>query len=356
MTENRFADAEAFASEATTDEPASPSPTPLDGLTDFDPVPLRYRSDGLTPQKQREFVEALADTGVVREAAARIDVSEQAINRARRRADARAFDLACEAAQRFGARRLRSIAFERAIEGTVKRHYYHGELKSEEVVYDNRLLIYLLGKTEHLLDPPEEADAVADNWEPFMDAMEQGLPPPVLSEVEGPVLGEAEEAEPARGPKAYPIGPDPEFDEKHGLSEMHVWMDPDGSWWTEFPPPAGFDGVSKGIPGGFEYQRTLSPPELALVEAAEAAELGEIVARDTARRDAYFGFEGGNLEPPVFSPREAETNETSAGARCAAEQRAGGQRPRERPADGSATPSPIDVTGQWSRDGRAPHD
>jgi hypothetical protein len=39
-----------------------------------------------------------------------------------------------------------------------------------------------------------------------------------------------------------------------------------------------------------------------------------------------------------------------AGARRAAEQRAGGQRPCERPADGSAPPNPIDVTGQWSRD------
>ena len=129
-----------------TDEPASPrnlaaAASPPRDLTDFEPVPLRYRSAGLTPAKQREYVEALADTGVAREAAAWIGISEQAVNRVRRRADARAFDLACEAAHRIGARRLRSIAYERAIEGTVKRIYYHGEVKSEEIVYDNRLLI-----------------------------------------------------------------------------------------------------------------------------------------------------------------------------------------------------------------------
>jgi len=46
-----------FDPEAATDEPAS-SPAL------FDPVPVRYRRDGWTPEKQREFVEALADTAL----------------------------------------------------------------------------------------------------------------------------------------------------------------------------------------------------------------------------------------------------------------------------------------------------
>jgi len=41
------------------------------GLTDFEPVPLRHRHDGLTPERQREYVEALADCGVARRAAER---------------------------------------------------------------------------------------------------------------------------------------------------------------------------------------------------------------------------------------------------------------------------------------------
>ena len=169
------------------DESASPStgtdapvPSAVEGLA-FDPVPLRSRADGLTPEKQREFVEALADCGIARVAAARIGVSEQAIARARRRADARSFDLACEAARRIGARRLHDLAWERAVEGTIKQHFYHGELKGEERVYDNRLLIYLLGKTQHLLEPPPEAEAIAADWEPWMEAVEQGLPPPALA-------------------------------------------------------------------------------------------------------------------------------------------------------------------------------
>src|SRR5687768_13394528 len=165
--------------ETASDDAASPfNPQPAPDRLAFEPVPLRHRRDGLTPERQREYVEALADTGVVREVAARIGLSEQAIARVRRRSDAHSFDRACEAAQMVGARRLRSIAYERAIEGTLKGHYYHGELVSQERVYDNRLLTYLLGKTEHLLEPPKECRAICDDWEEHMDALEQGLPPP----------------------------------------------------------------------------------------------------------------------------------------------------------------------------------
>ncbi|MBX3562538.1 MAG: hypothetical protein KF780_12090 [Sphingomonas sp.] len=49
-----------FISEAATDGPASPF--------DVEPVPARPRRDGRAPAKQREHIEALADTGMVRTA------------------------------------------------------------------------------------------------------------------------------------------------------------------------------------------------------------------------------------------------------------------------------------------------
>jgi hypothetical protein len=277
-----------FAPEAATDEPASPCRS----ITDFEPVPLRYRTDGLTPAKQREFVEALADTGVAREAAARIGMSEQAVNRVRRRADARAFDLACEAAQRIGARCLRSVAWQRAIKGTVKGIYYHGELKSEEVVYDNRLLIYLLGKAEKMLEPPPEAEAVVANWEGWMDAIERGLPGPEPEP----------EAKPRRAP--VPARCDDELD-------ASTWEEEDGIWWTIFPPPDGFNGAEHGRPGDGDYRRTLSEAEQACVNRAVAAAEAEELAGAAAERDAVFGFAGGLREAPLFCPREAEPYETS---------------------------------------------
>lgn len=276
-----------FAPEAAADEPVSPLNPDAAGSAPgiaFDPVPLRYRDDGLTPEKQREYVEALADTGLVNAAAARIGVSPQAINRARRRADARSFDLACAAAQRYGARRLQAIAWERAIEGTVRRHYYHGELVSEEVVYDNRLLIYLLGKTEHLLDEPDdEARAVCANWEPYMDALEQGRLAPA------PEAAEAPESEPE---------PEPPLDDE-------VWED-EGRLLTNVPPPPRFAGFELGRLGSEAYMR-----ELTEAEEEIWAERGddEAFAVEFERRDddrVWYLTQGS------FSPMEAEPSETSA--------------------------------------------
>jgi hypothetical protein len=292
QTESRFAP----SPEPASDDVASPFDLQPGDAADrfaFDPVPLRCRTGGLTPARQREYVEALADTGIVREAAARIGVSEQAINRVRRRPDGQDFDRACEAAHRFGARRLRSIAFERAIEGTLKGHYYHGELVSQERVYDNRLLIYLLGKTEPLLDPPEESRAICDDWEGHMAALEQGVRPPHPASREAPP-------------------PTPQAEQERPASDddnPQVWNE-DGIWWTYFPPPEDFDGEEEADLADPDYRRTLTDEEEAVMEARNQV-LDEVeMARCCGLRDRYFGL------PPRgaagFSiPREAETNETN---------------------------------------------
>lgn len=248
-----------FAPGAATDEPASSSQ-----LVPFDPVLVRARHDGWTPQKQREFIEVLADTGLVREAAARVGMTEQSASRLRRRADARAFAIAWEAAIRPGARRLHAIAWERAIEGTIKRHYYHGELKSEERVYDNRLLIYLLGKTQALVEAPPWSGKVVRDWESWMRAIEDGLSAP----------------------------PEPEQSESEEFDGSEVWESGD-VWWTSFPAPADFDGIEEGSAGGLDYRRTLSPAEQAVIDA----DLAEQEPDEHARRDRYFGFAGGSFSP-----------------------------------------------------------
>jgi DNA-binding transcriptional regulator YdaS (Cro superfamily) len=274
---------------------------PARDLLDFDPVPVRYRADGLTPQKQREYVEALADTGVARYAAARIGVSEQAVNRLRRRADAASFNLACEAARRIGARRLHAIAWERAIEGTIKRYHYHGELKSEERVYDNRLLIYLLGKTEHLIEPPRECQAVAEQWEPWMEAMEQGLDPASL-------LSETDASE--REPEPEPAAAEDE-DDDHVFDGDEVWQDDEGMWWTRFPPPESGFIHEEGAPGDEDYRRTLSPAEWEVAEEQARDRQAEELARQRARRDAWFGFEGDPREDELICAMGPEPCETS---------------------------------------------
>jgi 3-hydroxyacyl-CoA dehydrogenase len=253
------------APEASTDERAS-DPTP-----EFEPVPLRYRTDGWTPAKQREFVEALRDTGVIRQALAKVGLSEQGLGRLRRRPEARAFDLACVAAQRLGVRgRLVSTAYERAIEGSLKGRYYHGELVSEERVYNDRLLMFLIGKLGPLLEPAGESARVEKDWEGWMEAIETGSPPPP---------------------------PEPYF------TGAELWEE-QGKLWTSFPPPPGFSG-EEGETAHGGYKRTLSRCEQAVLDGD--AEDG--LRRQQERRNAFFGFDPEDED--FFDPWEAETSETS---------------------------------------------
>jgi hypothetical protein len=188
------------------------------------------------------------------------------------------FDRACEAAHLFGARRIRSVVWERAIEGTLKGRYYRGELVAEERVYDNRLLTYLYGKVAHLLEPTSESRRICGRWEAHMDALEQGL----------------EELAPPK-----PVRPD--------FTGYEVREDDEGVWWTSFPPPADFDGEEQGEFGEEGYRRTLSDREQAVLDAGYDRDDAEHRAVEAARRDRFFGFAGNE----VSSPGEAEPYGTS---------------------------------------------
>lgn len=66
------------------------------------------------------------------------------------------------------------------------------------------------------------------------------------------------------------------------------WEEEDG-WWTDYPPPPGFDGEEEGEYGDGDYRRALSPAEQAVIDADVAEEDAEELARAEAQRDAYFG-------------------------------------------------------------------
>lgn len=218
----------------------------------FLPVPVRARHDGLTPERQREFIEHLADTGCVRASAGRVGVTEQSLYRLRRRAGARSFALAWDAALEQGLKRLAAMAFERAVAGTVRRVFYHGELVHEEVVHSERLLIWLLEKGERLLGERKRRREVNDDWDGWMDRVE---------------------AEAAGDP---------------GECGAHrVWQhEKGGTWVTNFPPPQGFRGWQENAPGHADYARTLTREEA----EGNARRQEAMLARAAAARDAWFGL------------------------------------------------------------------
>jgi hypothetical protein len=86
-------------------------------LPEFVPVPRKYRHDGWTPARQKAFIEALADCGSVTRAAAMVNMAQANCYTLRRAPGAEGFRRAWDAALDFGVKRLKDVAFERAIEG-----------------------------------------------------------------------------------------------------------------------------------------------------------------------------------------------------------------------------------------------
>lgn len=113
-------------------------------LPDFTPVPRKFRHDGWTPERQRAFIAALADTGSVSRAAAMVNMAQRNCYTLRRAAGAESFRRAWEAALDFGVARLKDIAFERAIEGYQVPVFVGGKLMGFRRKYNDALLMFCL--------------------------------------------------------------------------------------------------------------------------------------------------------------------------------------------------------------------
>jgi hypothetical protein len=110
----------------------------------FEPVPLRYRHDGWTPDRQLEFIQALADCGCVDTACRAVGMSRESAYALRRRPDAKAFRLAWAAAKDVMVERLDDAAMSRAINGVPVPIFHSGEQVGERRHYDERLTMFLL--------------------------------------------------------------------------------------------------------------------------------------------------------------------------------------------------------------------
>lgn len=119
--------------------------TPPASLPAFTPVPRRHtRQDGWTAQRQRDFIAALADTGSVKHACARIGMASEGAYQLRRAKGAEEFAAAWLAALDHGTRQLEDIALERAIHGVETPVYSYGKLIGTRTVYNDRLIMFML--------------------------------------------------------------------------------------------------------------------------------------------------------------------------------------------------------------------
>jgi hypothetical protein len=151
------------------------------------PVRRRPRYDGWTEEKQRRFIEVLADTGLVGHAAKAVGMSRESARQLRRSPHGAAFDRAWDAARRHAGRELEDIAFERAIEGA-EQHVFneYGDIVCTKRVVSDRLLTFLLSSlmperyskearsSKNLANPAPPVETV----DATLRAMEPQLPAP----------------------------------------------------------------------------------------------------------------------------------------------------------------------------------
>lgn len=169
---------------ALTEEPAPPE---VYDPADYRWVPVRRRprTDGWTEEKQRRFIETLADTGLVNVAARAVGMTRAGAYALRRSAHGAAFARAWDAARVQAAGLIEDIAFERAIEGTEREVLdANGEVSATLLVHDNRLLQYLLShlKPERYgkarASGPAPQPAIEHVLDESLRAMEPVLPAP----------------------------------------------------------------------------------------------------------------------------------------------------------------------------------
>ncbi len=130
----------------------------------FSPVPLRCRADGWTPQRQAEFLAALALTRSVCAAARKVGMARETAYRLRRRADAASFAAAWDAVLGRGLALRWKVTVEdraqRAHYGLLKPLIYRGEHVGTVQQADNSALLGHIAQLDRAL----KGYTMMDEW------------------------------------------------------------------------------------------------------------------------------------------------------------------------------------------------
>jgi hypothetical protein len=140
---------QALAVPDAADGAASPSALDAHGFDPADyrwvPVRRKPRKDGWTPQRQVDFIAALAHTGCVEQAALEVGMSARSCFRLRAAPGAESFAQAWDTALQHAAHRLLDLAFDRAVRGTDEPVFDRdGHVVGRRFRQNDRLLMFLL--------------------------------------------------------------------------------------------------------------------------------------------------------------------------------------------------------------------
>lgn len=118
---------------------------PRGTLPAFTPVPRQtVRHNGWSPEVQKAFIEALADTGSVTAACRAVNRADHGVYLLRRHPEAGEFRKAWEAALALGVKRIEDVAMDRALNGVEVPVYHFGQIVGTRRVYNDSLLMFML--------------------------------------------------------------------------------------------------------------------------------------------------------------------------------------------------------------------
>ena len=124
-------------------ESSPPDPPDIeDDLPDFTPVPLtRHRHDGWTPERQRGFIAALAETGVVAQAARSVGMSSASAYNLRRRPHAESFALAWDMVEDEVRNCALAFVVDQAMYGSTRPRFYRGKFVGTIHSFETRIAL-----------------------------------------------------------------------------------------------------------------------------------------------------------------------------------------------------------------------
>jgi hypothetical protein len=116
----------------------------------FEPVPVRSRRDGWTPERQRAFIAALAKTLCIDRAAASVGLSRESVYRLRRHPGAGSFAAAWDAvmARKGRGATAHSLLWHRAFYGVLKPIVRGGQVVAMLHRPDNKAAMALLNRMD----------------------------------------------------------------------------------------------------------------------------------------------------------------------------------------------------------------
>lgn len=122
----------------------------------INPVPLRARHDGWTPERQALFLQALEETASVKQAAERVGMSAKSAYRLRRRPEAEAFRGAWDATLKETWAKVEMTALERVIRGEISVLEVDGITVTKRRPCSASLMIRMLERAERAKERERE--------------------------------------------------------------------------------------------------------------------------------------------------------------------------------------------------------